>query len=68
MNGWIIFFLLLALMVTGMPISIALGLTVLAFLFTMTNIPIEIVSQRLFTGLDSFAIMAIPFSSLPAIS
>ncbi len=48
-------------MITGMPISIALGLTVLAFLFTMTNIPIEIVSQRLFTGLDSFAIMAIPF-------
>ena len=61
MNGWIIFFLLLALMLTGMPISIALGLTVLTFLFTMTKIPIEIVSQRLFTGLDSFAIMAIPF-------
>lgn len=61
MSGWIIFFLLLALMFTGMPISIALGLTVLTFLFAMTKIPIEIVSQRLFTGLDSFAIMAIPF-------
>src|SRR5437016_13618340 len=48
-------------MLTGMPISIALGLTVLMFLFTMTSIPIEIISQRLFTGLDSFAIMAIPF-------
>ncbi len=61
MNGWIIFFLLIALMLVGMPISIALGLTVLAFLFTMTTIPIELVSQRLFTGLDSFSIMAIPF-------
>ena len=61
MNGWIIFVLLVLLMLTGMPISIALGLTVLAFLFTMTSIPIEIVSQRLFTGLDSFSIMAIPF-------
>src|SRR5437773_3262048 len=61
MNGWIIFVLLVALMLTGMPISIALGLTVLMFLFTMTSIPIEIISQRLFTGLDSFAIMAIPF-------
>lgn len=61
MNGWIIFILLVVLMLTGMPISIALGLTVLTFLFTMTSIPIEIVSQRLFTGLDSFAIMAIPF-------
>jgi C4-dicarboxylate transporter DctM subunit len=60
-NGWIIFILLILLMMTGMPISIALGLTVLTFLFTMTTIPIEIVSQRLFTGLDSFSIMAIPF-------
>jgi C4-dicarboxylate transporter DctM subunit len=30
----IIFVLLMALMLTGMPISIALGLTVLTFLFT----------------------------------
>ena len=61
MNGWIIFILLIALMFTGMPISIALGLTVLAFLFFLTDMPVEIVSQRLFTGLDQFAIMAIPF-------
>jgi C4-dicarboxylate transporter, DctM subunit len=61
MSGWIIFILLILLMFTGMPISIALGLTVLAFLFFMTDMPVEIVSQRLFTGLDQFAIMAIPF-------
>src|SRR5258706_1792137 len=60
-NGWIIFILLVALMLTGMPISIALGLTVLGFLFFMTDLPAELVSQRLFTGLDQFAIMAIPF-------
>src|SRR5258706_9804074 len=48
-------------MLTGMPISIALGLTVLSFLFLMTDLPAELVSQRLFTGLDQFAIMAIPF-------
>ena len=28
-------------MLTGMPISIALGLTVLTFLFTLTSVPIE---------------------------
>ena len=61
MNGWIIFILLITLMLTGMPISIALGLTVLSFLFLMTDLPAELVSQRLFTGLDQFAIMAIPF-------
>ena len=61
MNAWIIFILLVVLMLTGMPISIALGLTVLGFLFFMTDLPAELVSQRLFTGLDQFAIMAIPF-------
>ena len=34
MTATIIFALLIALMLTGMPISIALGLTVLTFLFT----------------------------------
>ena len=36
-NAWIIFALLFGLMLTGMPISISLGLTVLTFLFTMTT-------------------------------
>jgi len=53
--------LLIALMLTGMPISISLGLTVLTFLFTMTEVPIESVGLKLFSGLDNFGIMAIPF-------
>jgi C4-dicarboxylate transporter DctM subunit len=48
-------------MLTGMPISIALGLTVLTFLFTMTSVPIEAVALKLFTGIEKFEIMAIPF-------
>jgi len=61
MNAAIIFALLFALMLTGMPISISLGLTVLTFLFTMTQVPIESVALKLFTGLENFQIMAIPF-------
>jgi C4-dicarboxylate transporter DctM subunit len=57
----IIFGLLIALMLTGMPISIALGLTVLTFLFTLTQVPIEAVGLKLFTGIENFEIMAIPF-------
>ena len=68
MNSLIIFVLLIALLLTGMPISIALGISVLAFLYAFSTIPIEIVSQRLFTGLDQFAIMAIPFSFWPGLS
>src|SRR3984893_7888394 len=61
MSSVILFGLLIALMVTGMPISIALGLTVLTFVFTMTQVPIESVALKLFTGIEKFEIMAIPF-------
>jgi C4-dicarboxylate transporter DctM subunit len=61
MTTLVIFGLLIVLMLTGMPISIALGLTVLTFLFTMTQVPIESVALKLFTGIEKFEIMAIPF-------
>jgi len=61
MNAAIIFVLLFVLMLTGMPVSISLGLTVLTFLFTMTQVPIESVALKLFTGIEKFEIMAIPF-------
>ena len=61
MNTLIIFTLLVLLMLTGMPISISLGLTVLTYLFTMTNVPIESVALKLFTGIEKFEIMAVPF-------
>jgi C4-dicarboxylate transporter, DctM subunit len=61
MNAAIIFVLLIVLMLTGMPISISLGLTVLTFLFTLTQVPVEAVALKLFTGIEKFEIMAIPF-------
>jgi C4-dicarboxylate transporter DctM subunit len=61
MRGLVIAALLVSLFITGMPISIALGLTVLTFMFTMTSVPIVTVSLKLFTGIEKFEIMAIPF-------
>ena len=60
-NVGIVFALLIALMLTGVPVSIALGLTVLAFLFLLTHVPVEAVALKLFTGIEKFEIMAIPF-------
>jgi len=60
-NVGIVFALLIAFFLTGMPISIALGLTVLVFLFTLTKVPTEAVALKLFTGIEKFEIMAIPF-------
>ncbi|SFO99897.1 C4-dicarboxylate transporter, DctM subunit [Bradyrhizobium sp. Ghvi] len=61
MRAATVFALLIALMLTGIPVSIALGLTVMTFLFTLTAVPIEAVSMKLFTGIEGFEIMAIPF-------
>jgi len=61
MSAAIIFAILALLMLTGMPVSISLGLTVLIFLFGFTEVPIEAVALKLFTGIEKFEIMAIPF-------
>ncbi|SDM21997.1 C4-dicarboxylate transporter, DctM subunit [Oryzisolibacter propanilivorax] len=61
MNAAIIFIILATLMLTGMPVSISLGLTVLTFLFGFTDVPLESVALKLFTGIEKFEIMAIPF-------
>lgn len=60
-SAGIVFALLAALMLTGMPISISLGLTVLVFLFFFSDVPTEAVALKLFTGIEKFEIMAIPF-------
>jgi len=57
----VVFALLLSLMVSGMPVSISLGLTVLSFMFTLTDVRTESVALKLFTGIENFEIMAIPF-------
>jgi C4-dicarboxylate transporter, DctM subunit len=57
----LLFMLLLALMASGMPISIALGLSVLTYLFIMSSVDPKMVGLKLFTSIDRFEIMAIPF-------
>ena len=51
------FFLLLAL---GVPIAIAIGLTVLVVL-SNNDISLLVVPQRMFAGADSFPLVAVPF-------
>jgi C4-dicarboxylate transporter, DctM subunit len=57
----VLFAMLLALMATGMPISIALGLSVLTYLFILSSVDPKMVGLKLFTSIDRFEIMAIPF-------
>jgi C4-dicarboxylate transporter DctM subunit len=61
MTALIIFLILALLLITGMPVSIALGLTVFTFLFGFSEVPLDAIALKLFTGIEKFEIMAIPF-------
>ena len=52
-----VFFVLVAL---STPISIALGITSVVMLLTQTDLKLMVVAQRMFTGIDSFPLMAVP--------
>ncbi|HML42630.1 MAG TPA: TRAP transporter large permease subunit [Hyphomicrobium zavarzinii] len=61
MTAAFIFLVLIALLLVGMPVSIALGLTVLTVLFVLTDVPLDAVALKLFTGIESFELMCVPF-------
>ena len=54
---WI--FVLFVIFLLGVPISFSLGFTTLMGLLG-SSVPIEIVVQRMFTGVDNFTYIAIP--------
>lgn len=53
--------LLVFLLVIGAPIFIALSGSVVAALWVEDTVPLAIVIERMFAGLDKFSLMAIPF-------
>jgi tripartite ATP-independent transporter DctM subunit len=47
-------------LVLGFPVAFCLGITSVAVLLA-TDVPLNLVAQRIFTGMDSFPLMAVPF-------
>ncbi len=45
----------------GVPIAFVLGLTALYYLLFVSSVPIMILGQRLYAGVDNFVLLAIPF-------
>lgn len=50
----------LTAMVLGFPVAFCLGITSLVALI-MGDVPLLLMAQRMFTGIDSFPLMAVPF-------
>lgn len=58
--GWIIFGSFFALMMIGVPIGLAIGLSSL-IVFLSSGIPLQMVPQTLLEGNNSFSLVAVPF-------
>ena len=60
----VLFVSLLICFVLGVPIAFSLGVASVATLQFASSLPLTLAAQRLFTGADSFPLMAIPFFML----
>ena len=58
---------LIGLLAIRMPIALAMLMSAIAFLLFTTSIPMTIVPQRLWSALDSFPLLAIPYFVLAGI-
>ncbi len=57
---WTLVLVFLGTMVLGFPVAFCLGITSLVVLF-VGDVPLLLIAQRMFTGIDSFPLMAVPF-------
>ena len=55
----ILFVGMLVLFILGVPIAAGIGMAAAGFLAFLTDLPLTVVPQRLFTTSDSFPLMAI---------
>lgn len=60
----VLFSVFVVLVLVGVPISFVLGISSLAAMFFVADYPMQVVIQRMFAGVDSFPLMAIPFFML----
>lgn len=52
---------LIALFAMSVPVAVSIGLASVVAIHFQSNLPLLVVPQKMFTGLDSFPLMAVPF-------
>lgn len=61
---WVILVSFFVILATGAPIGVGLGLSSAIVLYAIMDMPLVVVVQRMFTSVDSFSFMAVPFFML----
>lgn len=64
MSAIVLFGTFLILLLLSVPIGYTIGISSLAGIYFFSDIPLEIIAQKVITGIDSFPLLAIPFFML----
>lgn len=64
MTLWVILVSFIIILSTGASIGVGLGLSSAIVLYCVLDMPLVVVVQRMFTSVDSFSFMAVPFFML----
>lgn len=64
MTLWVILISFIIILSTGASIGVGLGLSSAIVLYAIQDMPLVVVVQRMFTSVDSFSFMAVPFFML----
>jgi tripartite ATP-independent transporter DctM subunit len=62
----LIFVSFFSLLLLGIPIAFVIGIVSLGYLVIVGSIPLELLPQRIFMGIDKYPLMAVPFFVLAA--
>lgn len=60
----LLLFLLVAFLALSVPIGISLGISTAITMYFTSSVPLTMIAQTAFTGIDSFPLLAIPFFML----
>jgi C4-dicarboxylate transporter DctM subunit len=61
-----LFIMMMVLLIGSVPVYVSLGLSAVVALAVYTSLPLEVLAQRMFSGIDKFSLMAVPFFILAA--
>ena len=56
----LVFVIFAVLLLSSTPIAVVIGLTSISAMTLLTNVPLRVIPQQLFTAVDSSALMAVP--------
>lgn len=61
MGGLLIILIFLFMLFLNLPIAVSLGIASITYIFFFSSIPIDMIIQSYFSGVDSFSLLAVPF-------